>query len=796
MAKRHWSRAVRNDRTPHRHTRASHVLVLCLLAPQHLAADTQPLPQQPSAADAPNPATLYLDIEINGQAAGQLVQVQQHGTEFDIEAEALRRMHVLNTQPPGTQVRLNRLPGVHVQYAPLTQTLQVTVPPEWLPLQRLADETPEELPMGAMGTGWLLNYDLYGSHSHQHSMTSLWTEQRYFSPRGVGFNTGVARLHARGDNRSYVRYDTRWTRTDTARATEALYGDIVTGALPWTSAVRLGGIQWARNFRIRPDLVTYPMPEFSGVAAVPSAVDVFVNGFRTASHQVAPGPFTLGEMPVVNGAGTASVVTTDALGRQVVTAIPFYVNRELLRPGWTDYSLSLGALRRDYGLRSFAYGKPIATGVVRQGWSERLTLEAQAQVGKGLRVVGVGGLATVGMWGVANASLTRGRTHRSSGWQYSAGWQYGSPGASVSFQQTGRDARFGDASTYAQDGYALPRRTRQVNMSWSLGNGSITAGWLDLRNANSQRSRIAFASYSAPVGPNTYLSVTAGRTLERGDTQVRLQLTYLLGHNSTAQLALGRTKESTQAYAAFQRSMPAEGGWGWNVSHAPAANTGRYSQAAVQYRNQALTAQGGISQGSGQNTQWLGVAGALGTMDGHIFSANRVHDSFALVSTQGMPDVPILYENQPVGHTDARGYLLIPGVTAFYPGRYTINPLTMPADVHVPALERRVAASRGAGMLVELPVLKMHTATIVMVDEQGNHLPAGSAVAHEPAALQTVVGWDGVVYLTRLHPHNRLTVRTAQGAVCHGKFSESDYAATQDLVVTCKASAPSTGGGP
>lgn len=765
--------------------RATSALLLCLVAP-HLAAGTWHLAPNTAIAGAKEPAVLFLDIEVNGQAAGKLVQVFQHGTDFDIEADTLRGMHVHSPQPRGSHVRVNELPGVTVAYDALNQRLQITVPPEWLPVQRLSDEAPEESAVGAMGTGWLMNYDFYSSHSRQQSLASLWTEQRYFSPQGVGFNTGLARLIGRGDQSGYVRYDTRWTRTDTAHATETLYGDIVTGALPWTSAVRLGGVQWARNFGVRPDLVTYPMPEFSGIAAVPSAVDLFVNGFRASRHQVAPGPFTLGEMPVVNGAGTASVVTTDALGREVMTSIPFYVNRELLRPGWTDYSLSLGALRRNYGQRSFAYGKPVATGIFRTGLSETLTLEAQAQWGKGLRVAGAGGLATLGLLGIANASLTSGYTQRSgSGWQYSAGWQYSTPGMGVSVQQTARNARFGDASTYADDGYVLPRRTRQVNLSWSAGKGAISAGWLDQRNTHNQRNRIAFASYTAPLRHNTYLSFTAGRTVETGETQIRLQLTYLLGNDSTAQLAASRSRDSTRTYASYQRNMPTEGGWGWNASHAPSGGVERYSQAALQYRNDTLSALAGISSNAGQSSQWLGMAGSLGTMDGHVFAANRIHDSFALVSTQGMPNVPVMYENQPVGQTNAKGYLLVPSVTAFYPGRYAINPLSLPADVDIPTLERRITASRGAGMLVNLPVLKMHTATIVMVDEQGKNLPAGSAVLHGPADIHTVVGWDGVVYLTKLQPRNHLSVRTTDGVTCNGEFSQSDYAATRDLVVKC-----------
>ena len=744
-----------------------------------------PAPSAPAPADA---AVLYLDVSVNGQPQDALVEVVQQGDDFEIEADTLRRMHIPSTQPPATRVAVNRLAGVSVAYEPLTQRLLLTVPPEWLALQRLADEVPPEQPSSTTGSGWLLNYDIYSTHARSHSMTSLWSEQRYFSPAGVISNTGLVRLQVRDASRGYVRYDTRWTRTDTGTATEAVYGDIVTGALPWSTSVRLGGVQWSRNFGVRPDLITYPLPQFAGQAALPSAVDLFLNGFKAFSHRVAPGPFTLNDMPLVNGAGTAAVVTTDALGRQVYTTIPFYVHRELLRPGWTDYSLSLGALRRDYGVRSFSYGRPIATGVYRQGVSDRLTLEAQAQLGKGLGVAGVGALAGLGMMGIANASITRGHTERSgSGWQYSAGWQYNTQRAGVSLQQSARSARFGDASTYADDGYQLPRRTRQLNLSWTLGTGAIAAGWLDTRSARNERSRIAFASYSAPLRSDLYLTVTAGRTLETRENQLRLQLSYFLGQNATVQLSSGTARGSTQTVASYQRSLPTEGGFGWNASHTLAGGPERYSQAALQYRNSTIAVEGGVSTSAGQAMQWAGLAGSLGMIDSHLFAANRVHDGFALVSTQGMPDVPILYENQLAGYTNAQGYLLVPSVPAYYPGRYAVDPLTLPPDVDIPALERRMAVSRNAGMLVQLPVLKMRTATITLVDQDGKPVQAGSAVEHAPGGTHTVVGWDGVVYLTVLHPRNQLVVRTPEGAQCRAEFSENEYAAARDLVVRCIA---------
>ncbi|MFH4346950.1 fimbrial biogenesis outer membrane usher protein, partial [Acinetobacter baumannii] len=90
-------------------------------------------------------------------------------------------------------------------------------------------------------------------------------------------------------------------------------------------SVRLGGIQLRHNFSIRPDLITYPLPQFTGQAALPSTVDLFINGLKNSTNDIQPGPYILNNVPFINGRGEAVVVTTDAVGRQVSTTLPFYV---------------------------------------------------------------------------------------------------------------------------------------------------------------------------------------------------------------------------------------------------------------------------------------------------------------------------------------------------------------------------------------------------------------------------------------------------------------------------------------
>jgi outer membrane usher protein len=136
-----------------------------------------------------------------------------------------------------------------------------------------------------------------------------------------------------------VRMDTTFSRSFVHRALTLRIGDIISGSLGWSRATRLGGIQLQRNFALQPDLITFPVPAFYGQANLPSSVDLYINGMKQYSSNVPAGPFQLNTVPEVNGNGQASVVVTDALGRQTTIAFPFYTTSRLLIPGLSDYSL-------------------------------------------------------------------------------------------------------------------------------------------------------------------------------------------------------------------------------------------------------------------------------------------------------------------------------------------------------------------------------------------------------------------------------------------------------------------------
>src|SRR5699024_7855300 len=220
------------------------------------------------------------------------------------------------------------------------------------------------------------------------------TEIRAFNADGVLSNTALTRsILNRGDwHTRSVRLDTTWSMSFPEHMITVNVGDTLTGATSWSRATRIGGIQIGTNFGLQPYKVTTPLPEFFGTAALPSQVQLYINGMKRYNGEVPVGPFQLDAVPGIQGAGNAQVVLTDVLGRVTTLNFSLYGTQQLLRQGLTDWSTELGFVRRNYGLESFSYSnEPMVSGTWRHGFNSHFTGEAHAEASNGLFDAGVGG---------------------------------------------------------------------------------------------------------------------------------------------------------------------------------------------------------------------------------------------------------------------------------------------------------------------------------------------------------------------------------------------------------------------
>ncbi|WP_323160141.1 fimbria/pilus outer membrane usher protein [Pseudomonas fluorescens] len=736
------------------------------------------LPPPPSGMEAVSDAQLFLELVVNQMNTGRVVAVDQRGGRLFLPASVLHDTGMTLPESAGAEVDLDGLPGLHSDYDSVGQRLLLDVPPDWLPEQFIGNRQVYPRTPALSSFGALFNYDLYLNDTDDAgTYLAAWNEIRVFDSWGTLSSTGQYRQTLSGNsastlNNGYLRYDTTWRYSDDERMLTYEAGDVVSGALPWSSSVRLGGVQFSRDFAVRPDLVTYPLPQFAGEAAVPSSVDLFINGYKSSSTDLQPGPYTLTNIPFINGAGEAVVVTTDALGRQVSTTVPFYVTSSLLQKGLSDFSVAAGTLRRDYGLKDFSYGSGMTSGSLRYGISDSFTLESHAEAAESLTLGGLGGNLRLGNFGVLNSAISQSRFDGDGGQQYSLGYQYSAQRFSFSWQRLQRRDQYADLTVVDSPYTSLSKRSEQATLSLNLERrGSLGVGYFDIRAADDSRTRLLNLSWSKPLWRNSSFYLSANREIGDANWAVQAQLVIPFDLRGSLAISSERNKNGqSQQRVNYSRAVPSQGGVGFNLGYAK-GDGADYRQADVTWRLQSVQLQAGVYGTSDAETRWADASGSLVWMDHQVFAANRIDDAFVVVSTDGYADVPVRYENQQIGQTDRNGHLLVPWSSAYYRGKYEIDPLNLPANVRSPNVEQRIAVRRGSGYLLEFALSRVMAASIVLVDAQQQQLPLGSGVLHEESGTRTVVGWDGLVYLENLQVQNSLRVTLADGKTCQAQFN-------------------------
>lgn len=742
------------------------------------------LPPPPGRQPVLNQQTIMLALFINQMDSGQLIPVEIDDEHYWIQGRDLRQAGIEKAPFGNERIEIGACPGASATIDHRLQRLMLDIPPAWLPDQAIsAFNNPTRVP-AQVSPGILLNYDLYLNRvNHHNERLNTWSEIRYFGPGGALSTDGIIRTGsgARGANSdAYLRYDTYWTNEDEDHSVSWTIGDQVTPSLAWSNSVRIGGIGIGKDFSIRPDIITYPLPSFSGESAVPSTLDLFINGYRTGGAQLQAGPYSLTNIPFVNGAGNAVVVTHDALGRQLVTTLPFYVSSDLLTPGLDDYSFSTGVLRKDYGVKSFTYRQWVATGSYRRGITEWLTLEALGEGAESLGLAGIGSLVRLGQFGVVNGAWSHSRVATKPGDQFDWGYQYKKQKYNFGMRHTTRSERFGDLALYSSELHrharlsassSLSRRSTQYYSGIALQHyGSLGAALIDIHSANGEQTRLWNLSWSKNIWNDISLMLTGSYDQQRCEGSLGLLMVIPFSYLNSGSLGLERNKTSgfTQR-AVLSRAIQADGGLGGEISWARESKQDHYRQATLRWLTSDFDTSAGFYGNRENLTQWADFTGAVVVMDGRLVTADPLHNAFVLVKT-GYPGVTVHYENQPAGLTDARGYLLVPDISAWYPAKYSIDTLALPMDLMAKDVEQQVAVRRRSGYLLHFPIEQVKAVHLQLIDQRGEPLPVGSRVIR-PGSQLDYVGWDGMVWLQNPDRENRLQVMTADGRRCEVNFT-------------------------
>jgi outer membrane usher protein len=691
---------------------------------------------------------LYLEAYRGDRALGQLARVQLRDGRLFARPDDLRQLGVvidpaLRTDDTGL-LALDEVPGLAYRYDVEGQRLVLQVAPALRPSQSLGYRMPEAV-AATRSAGFLLNYDAYGRSAGDQDTLSLATTMRAFGRLGALENSFLSRA---GDNAdAYQRLDTRWTLSDSTHMTTWTAGDFIGGGLAWTRPVRLGGLQLRRNFGVRPDLITFPVPRFTGQATVPSSVELLVDNVRQFGTDVDDGPFVLDSFPRLTGAGEATLVVRDALGRTTQTSVPIYVDYQRLAPGLSDFSLEAGRQRLGYATADDRYGDDfVASGSYRRGLSMAVTGEAHAEYAPGLRLAGAGLVwAPAGHLGVVTASLARSEGD-SRGEQRGAGYQWMNPHFGFDLKAQRRTRGFRDLGDVA-DGGTVPTSLREQDQAsawWATAHGSLAGSWVRWRNHAGDADSIRTLTWSQVIGGrlNASLGVFASDNSGHG---FNLNFNLPLDHLRDASLSLSHSHDRTDVVAAVRQSPGYDGGWGWELQGGD--RDGRYGLAATTARGRYGEATVGADHQHGETGYFGQANGSLVWMGGTAFASRRIGDSFAVVSTQGVAGVPVLYENRVFGKTNDRGFVLLPDLRGWQRNRVAMDPDALGVDYRIPPLEQLVTPADHGGVLVRFDVARVHPAMLTLLAPSGVPLPAGSEGRIVGSDATFLVGLDGEAYL-------------------------------------------------
>jgi outer membrane usher protein len=770
---------------------------------------------------------LQLEVLLNGKPIG-LVGSFQQGAKGELSAKR-KELEELHLKVPGQfaaedEVPLAALPGVSWRYDEARQTVDITVDDQGrLPQSYDLRSAVKPLPVTPPATGAVLNYLLFGG-SGGNSVITNWQFQgvsatldaRVFSPYGILSQTGILTTN-KGNSviSDHLRLETTWTYKDPDDALTYRAGDMISSGLSWTRPVRLGGIQVQRDFSIRPDLVTLPLPSFSGSAAVPSTADVYVNGIRTVSQDVDSGPFRINNLPILSGQGNASIIVRDSSGREVTTTLPFSVSNKLLRDGLLDFSVEAGFPRLFYGVRSDEYSAaPAGSASLRYGFSDHLTLESHAEATNHLANGGIGaslgldgiGVVSTAFAGSVNGGNVGGQAYASFdtsvfGFSLSASTLRTLGGYNDLASMTARPFGILPVTAFSPSAFTpgwffqnslSPLRPPKILDQLSAGlplprvGGSLNFGFVHELDPFGNRIKLLTAGYSRQLFAGASFFATAFAGIDgRRNAGISLGLSIPLGGGVTASSGASRDRSGLAVASDINKPLGQEpGNFGWRLSDLE--GEARLRQASAAYRGEDGKIEATALQSQAGFAGTLSAEGAIVAAGGDVFFANRIDDAFAIVDA-GAPGVEVMHENRPAAITDSSGKAIVTSLNAYQPNKISIDPTNLPLDASIATTQDVLVPQDRSGVFADFGIRTgVHSAIVILDGPDGRPLQAGLR-GKTASGKSFAVGYDGRVFIEGLEAQNTVTVALASGE-CHAEFAYAPRGKDQVLIgpVVCR----------
>ncbi|EMH1995282.1 fimbria/pilus outer membrane usher protein [Acinetobacter baumannii] len=743
---------------------------------------------------------LFLNVFVNSTTSNDLIAVTKDQDEkLYIRARDLKTLRLkLDEQISDSQwVCINDLKGIQFKYLENEQSLKLNIPPDMLTgyavdLNGQQITSPHLLKMKPLNAA-ILNYSLYNTITNDENVFSGSAEGIFNSAIG-NFSSGV--LYNGSNETSYshekwVRLESKWQYVDPEKVRIYTLGDFISNSPDWGSSVRLAGFQWSSAYTQRGDLVTSALPQFSGSAALPSTLDLYVNQQKIYSGLVPSGPFDIKQLPFISG-NEVTLVTTDATGQQSITKQAYYFSSKILAKGINEFSVDVGVPRYNYGLFSNDYDDAtFASGAIRYGYSNSLTLSGGVEASTdGLSNLGTGFAKNLFGFGVINADIAASQYKDENGYSALVGLE-GRISKNISFNTSYRKVfdNYFDLARVSQVRYLKDNQMTSepqnylsysaladeifragINYNFYAGYG-VYLGYNQIKYSDNSYKLVS-ANLSGSLNKNWGFYTSAYKDYEnQKDYGIYFALRYTPSSRVNAITSISNESGKTtyrQEINGFSDPQIGAFGWGGYVERDQDANQNNASiYGSYRARSAYLT---GRYNRIGDNDQVaVSATGSLVAAAGRVFAANEIGDGYAVVTNAG-PQSQILNGGVNLGKTDKSGRFLIPSLVPYQENHIYLDPSYLPLNWSVKSTDQETVVGYRQGSLIDFGAKQVVSGLVKLVDQNNSPLLPGYTV-HINGHEESIIGYDGEVFIQNLLKQNKLEVDLLDHGSCQVDFT-------------------------
>lgn len=751
----------------------------------------------PGGTAAAGPSEMLLDVYVNEQAMHETALfLEMSPGELLAQPADLQNWRLIMPLVPLVRYDntdfypLKAIAGTRYQIDTASQSIHITVPPSALTSSIIDGFYPGGAKPQPSPPGGFLNYSVFASHVQATTVTNAFAELGLFNSLGVLTNSELGN-DLNGSARRWIRLETTFTHDRPEDVASLRVGDATTVGGMTGLVVRFGGVQYGTNFATQPGLATLPLPSIGGSAAVPSTVQLYVNGTLQRTQDVQPGPFVVPTVPISTGPGVITLVVRDILGRQQIITQSFYAANTLLAKGLDDYSYSLGKQRLNFGVESDDYGPALASAVFRRGYTDNFTGEVRGEAAPGQQTLGTGGFLSAGTAGVFNLAVAGSHSStQGEGGLGQFGYQYLGSAFNAGLNVQVASPHFTQAGYLP--GTSAPHLQASANVGAFLGAaGSASLGYVREDDPVLGKIRLATFNYTRTLGESAFLSFDVYRDLSgQGNSGAMLSVTVPLGEQRSASFGVSHQSGNTTPFAEIQRSLPAGTGYGYRLATQLGSNAS--SQGELDYQNDVGTYDVSAFHAGGQTLYQGGLSGGFGYVGGDFFASRTIDDSFAVVEVPGQANVDVYAQNQVVGQTDSHGYAVIPRLNPYQENHIGYDPRNLPLDTDIADANMTLVPYFRSGLVAHFSVKSQHGVTFVVRLPDGRPIPAGAVIEVPGQPTPFPVGYDGQAYVVGLSAKTRLKASWAdQSCVFTVEVPPPGKDPLPDLgIFTCEAIKP------